>query len=56
MAGGGDCHPPDIGAVDQSLVNSDQKGTGEVMSAESEAAAAKAAAKLAAVQAGGGGQ
>ena len=41
---GGDCHPLDIGAVDQSLVNSDQEGTGEIMSAESEAAAAKAAA------------
>ena len=53
-AGGGDCHPLDIGAVDQSLVNSDQEGTGEIMSEESEAAAAKAAAELAAAQAGGG--
>ena len=54
--GGGDCLPLDIGAVDQSLVNSDQEGTREIMSAESEAAAAKAAAELATAQAGGGGQ
>ena len=53
-AGGGDCHPLDIGAVDQSLVNSDQEGTGEIMSEESEAAAARVAAELAASQAGGG--
>ena len=26
VAGGGDCHPPDTGAVDQSLANSDQDG------------------------------
>ena len=27
-AGGGDCHPLDLGAVDQSIVNSDQEETG----------------------------
>ena len=53
-AGGGDCHQLDLGEVDQSIVNSDQEETGETMNEESEAAAARVAAELAASQAGGG--
>ena len=52
-AGGGDCQPLDLGVVDQSIVNSDTEETGE-MSEESEAAAARVAAELAASQTGGG--
>ena len=51
---GGDCHQLDLGEVDQSIVNSDQEETGEIMNEESEAAAARVAAELAASQAGGG--
>ena len=54
-AGGGDCQPLDLEVVDQSIVNSDTEETGE-MSEESEAAAARVAAELAASQAGRGGQ
>ena len=53
VAGGGESHPPDRGEVHQSLVNSDQEQTRLEMSDESEMAAAKAAAELAAAQTGG---
>ena len=54
VAGGGESHPPDRGEVHQSLVNSDNEQTRLEMSDESEMAAAKAAAELAAAQTGGG--
>ena len=53
VAGGGEIHQPDRGEVHQSLVNSDQEQTHLEMSDESEMAAAKAAAELAAAQTGG---
>ena len=55
VVGGGDSHPLEGGVVHQSLVDSEQDQTQEIMSdGSADSEAAKAAAELAAAQAGGG--